>query len=480
MKVEKVNFKTYNSSPKLRVTSGFSKNEPVGDTTSFTGVPKGEIVKDIQKLMPRSINMMNKFADNMGEISNILINAAGTGLVAPIFIKYNPLSKTDEDTRTYSAWRQPLSAVLAIGTQATMVAPFNNLLSWMSNSGCCEDYYNKTNFQDSSYIRKLIKKTNKGLTKEQLDKLVSDEQKKQYNELIENLRNKNTIYIKHYNAETTAMDADSLKNLQLETLEQMLKEDNKKLETCTTKSGKRAIRSAFLTRQNDTAKAVLTEIDAKFKTLNTLSEYDKYLGDKIDNLKSSKADKELIEMIKEIRDRGIAKTTKDTAGAVMDEMQNKVTKMLSHVNTYSEKLSEEEILKHVERSVKDRKEALNTSIKLINEIKTDLNSGATISEIEAKIEDFLKKNPLKEDCSIKSKYAEKIAEKFKSNVEGSLKGSKQFTGLVISLLVLPVTCYLLNYIYPIFMDAVFPNLSNKKHDNEASALVAKAPKKEEV
>lgn len=480
MKVEKVNFTTYNNSPKLRVTNGIRKNETIGDTTSFTGVPNGEIVKDIQKLMPRSINMMTKFADNMGEISNILINAAGTGLVAPIFIKYNPFSKTDEDTRTYSAWRQPLSAVLAIGTQATMVAPFNNLLSWMSNSGACEDFYNKTNFQDADYIKKLIKKTNKGLTKEQLDDLVSKEQKKQYNELIENLRNKNTIYIKHYDTATTAMDADSLKNLQLETLEQMLKDDNQKLKTCNTKSEKRAIRSAYLTRQNDTAKALLNEIDTEFKTLSTPSEYAKYLGDKIDKLKNSKADNELIEMVKEIRDRGTAKTTKETAGAIMTEMQNKVTKMLSHVDTYSKKLSEEEILKHVEQSVKDRKDALNASIELIKEIKTDLNAGASIKEIEDKIEGYLKKNPIKEDCSIKAKYAEKIAEKFKNNIEGSLKSSKQVTGLVISLLVLPVTCYLLNYIYPIFMDAVFPNLSNKKHDNEASALVAKAPKKEEV
>ena len=66
--------------------------------------------------------------------------------------------------------------------------------------------------------------------------------------------------------------------------------------------------------------------------------------------------------------------------------------------------------------------------------------------------------------------------KYKKNVEQNLKAHKQFTGIVISLAVLPITCCLLNWIYPRFMDAVFPNLSNKKHDNESKQLVEKAPK----
>ena len=54
---------------------------------------------EIKAFMPPSIKGMKKFSDNMGEVQNIIINALGTGLVAPIFIKWNPLSKTDEDTR---------------------------------------------------------------------------------------------------------------------------------------------------------------------------------------------------------------------------------------------------------------------------------------------------------------------------------------------------------------------------------------------
>lgn len=188
-------------------------------------------------------------------------------------------------------------------------------------------------------------------------------------------------------------------------------------------------------------------------------------------------------MVKEILERAAIKPKDEKdEKALIDEMKNKISKMLKQVNTYSNVISEEDVVKHVEESVKNTKTALETSISTLNEIKTDISSasGTSIKEIEKKIAEKMKTTNITEECSIKSSFAAKVIEKYKANIEGSLKGYKQFTGLIISLAVLPVSCYLLNWIYPIFMDALFPNLSNKKHDNEASALVAKAPKKEEV
>ena len=224
MKVEKINLTNYNSAPKMRVTKGLQPPNADSGNQNFTGgIPQADLVKDIQKLMPRSIRVTNKLADNMGEIQNILINAAGTGLIAPIFIKYNPLSKTDEDTRTYSAWRQPLSAVLVVATQVSMVAPFNNLIKWMSNVGKLPEPYNKTNFQDDTYIMKILKKTNPHLSPEQLDIAVEAEQNKQYNELLENLNKKNAIFIKQYKSGIKKMDDSTYKNLLIETIESMIK-----------------------------------------------------------------------------------------------------------------------------------------------------------------------------------------------------------------------------------------------------------------
>lgn len=488
MKVEKVNLKSYNNAPKLRVTSGFSRQpslKGVGcDSTSFTGgIPQGDLVKDIQKYMPASLKFINKFADSMGEVSNILINAAGTGLVAPIFIKYNPLSKTDEDTRTYSAWRQPISAILAIGTQVSMVAPFNNLINNMANSGYLDEYYNKTNFQDDKYIAKLIKRENKNISKEQLAKAVEKEKTRQYNDLIENLRNKNQILIRQDKAPTTVMKKDSYENLLLGTIEDMINKDKETLKKCDTKSEKRIIRSEILRRHNENAALTLNEIDTKLKSFTTLSEYKSYLASKIKSMKAENADEELIKMVNEVLERAkYVNAAPEDEAALMKAMDEKVAKMRSHVNTYSNMLSEAEVKQHVEASVANRKTALNKSIEVLKELKSDVTSpnGTTVKNIENKIKAKLKEANLVEDCSIKSDFAKQVVEKYKSNVEGSLKGYKQYTGLIISLAVLPITCCLLNWVYPRFMDAIFPNLSNKKHDNEANALVAKAPKKEEV
>lgn len=38
---------------------------------------------------------------------------------------------------------------------------------------------------------------------------------------------------------------------------------------------------------------------------------------------------------------------------------------------------------------------------------------------------------------------------------------KRWTGLGVSLAILPATCWMLNKIYPWFMDLAFPSLSNK-------------------
>lgn len=59
----------------------------------------------------RAFNYLSKTA---GEIQNIAIQNIGTAFVAPIFIVNNPLSKEDDKSKKYSAWRQPLSALIAV------------------------------------------------------------------------------------------------------------------------------------------------------------------------------------------------------------------------------------------------------------------------------------------------------------------------------------------------------------------------------
>ena len=177
MKLEKVNYNVYNTPLKV-INNSTPKVKP---HQSFTGTatPK-EVTKELKGLMPFGVRVVSKLAEGMGEVQNICINALGTGLVAPIFIKYNPLSKADEDTRTYSAWRQPISAVLAVVTQAGMVAPFNSVISNMAYTGEYPEEYNMSNLKDEKYIRKLLKKSDPSLTADQLKVRVQEELKRQH------------------------------------------------------------------------------------------------------------------------------------------------------------------------------------------------------------------------------------------------------------------------------------------------------------
>ena len=85
-----------------------------------------------------------------------------------------------------------------------------------------------------------------------------------------------------------------------------------------------------------------------------------------------------------------------------------------------------------------------------------------------------------EQSSLNKDFAREVAEQLISRTNAHMKCYKQIVGVFVSLAILPFTCTLLNWIYPRFMDVFFPNLSNKKHQNESSKLVAQAPKKAEV
>ena len=143
-----------------------NENKNVAFKGKYTAADVG---KELDKYMPGKIRFMKKLSDGLGEVQNTIINAIGTGLIAPVFIKYNFLSDTDEDTRTYSAWRQPISAVLTVATQCAVVVPFNKVVAEMVNKGVLDDDYNRTAFKEGDALRKELKKQHPDYTKAQID-----------------------------------------------------------------------------------------------------------------------------------------------------------------------------------------------------------------------------------------------------------------------------------------------------------------------
>ena len=88
MKVEKANF-NLQQIPMNQSPVQFAK--PGAQAASFTGhYNSTDIYKELMHYMPRSVKLMMKAKEWTGEVQNIVINSVGTGLIAPIFIKYNP------------------------------------------------------------------------------------------------------------------------------------------------------------------------------------------------------------------------------------------------------------------------------------------------------------------------------------------------------------------------------------------------------
>lgn len=155
--------------------SHLSKSTATAQSVAFKGIPaseQDELVRTFLKDNSKIGALANWFNKCAGEKSSIIINAIGTGILAPIVIAKNPLSKEDNNTKKYSAWRQPISAVLAIVTQLTVnmkAEKITNNLAYQNKLGT--ETQRKQGFYDLSFIKKFRESE----LKEELSKLKDTE-----------------------------------------------------------------------------------------------------------------------------------------------------------------------------------------------------------------------------------------------------------------------------------------------------------------
>ena len=492
MKIEKVNSDFINKTYLDRLNDRTASNQ-----TGFTGsIPQSVIEKEINKRNPKVLKGINRLRNNIGEFQDICINATGTGLLAPIFIKYNPLSKTDEDTRTYSAWRQPVSAVLAILTQGLITIPVVTMIKNMANNGYLNEECNLTPFRDKKYIGKLMKKMHPEANKQDLDKYVTDYLKSNNGDLqstIQSLKQDNTVYYtvrnlfdkssktnEHPKTKRVKINSKRYTQLLNTTVDDMIKNEKKQLDRCEKeKLTKRLARSEYYRTNSQDALNLLNDMKSKINSTDDISSIKKQLKSQLKKLKSSKANQHLIDMLSE---------TIVLSSAGKDKMIDKVNKMEGHVNKHMNK-SPEEVKQAVQKSVAERIEAHKSAISFLEKVKDAVKDGKTVSQIEDMFNKEIKEYHDKavklnfEDTTsrIKDKiFSKEVASKLKRLTEKHIEGVKRVSTLIAALAVLPVSCSLLNWVYPRFMDAVFPNLSSKKHNNESKELVDKATRNSEV
>jgi hypothetical protein len=138
------------------------------NSQNFKGInaaaPKfSDIANEINSNMPSSIKFLNGFKKHMGEGQDIIVNAIGTGVVAPIFIKYNDLSKADEDTKTYSALRQSAMAAYAVLVQAGITIPANKYIDKMAHEGALGEKFDSKILKNIPNVTAFKRIANLGL-----------------------------------------------------------------------------------------------------------------------------------------------------------------------------------------------------------------------------------------------------------------------------------------------------------------------------
>lgn len=206
------------------------------DSVNFTG----NVIVDCSKTLAESlvpshrkwINGMKSLEWLKGEIGGILITAMGTGLVAPIFIGFNPFMRAPKDateeqkkemtnTKLYTAMRQPISAVLAILFQASVQKYIDKGLDKVFNNpeyskkvrlntdqsrlntdtyikGLVKDELANQNIKKPSLFKAIFDKearVQRGLFDEKFNAMVKSKQKEQLDGLVKDFMEQNKIIV---------------------------------------------------------------------------------------------------------------------------------------------------------------------------------------------------------------------------------------------------------------------------------------------
>lgn len=469
MKVEKANF-NLQSMPVHNVLSSGTQVKKSVTPASFTGrYTSADIYQELMHYMPGGVKLMMKAKEWTGEVQNIVINSVGTGLIAPIFIKYNPLSKTDEDTRTYSAWRQPVSALLAILTQVGATIPFNNKVKSLTHQGKLGQDYNMTPFMDIKYLKKLVKKQHPDFTPAQINERALQMQNEQFEEVLKDLRTKNTVmYIEDGKPNKVEMNPKRYNETLLKTIKGLIKEETaEKNKNDSTKRAFRIRRSEYYRTHAEKANAHLDSLLELFEC-GDIEKVKKSLAKKISKMKSRKEDKELILFTEEIFKLG----NKSNDNKTINSMREKVDRAKGYVRDYGAMTSKEQVIERVNRSIDGRVTDIDKEIKFFEKVKQAIIDNKTVHEIEDMFNaEKLNNARLQEKPVI---FAEHVARQLKQQTKSCIDGYKQVGGIFVSLATLFISCPLLNWVYPRFMAAVFPNLSNGKHVKDTTSLILQA------
>ncbi len=497
MKVEKINNYTVQNA-KRRF-----------DSPNFTG-GMGTVAQEITNSLPAKniLKKLQSFEWLKGEMGSILITALGTGLVAPIFIAFNPFVRPKKDatkeqkedvknTKIYTAMRQPISAILAILFQVSALKPIDKALDAMLNNPAYSKNFSlhvdQAALNSKSYLKTKIKKELKqsGIKKPSIFKYFSEN----YSKVKEERRH----YDKMLNDKVTKKQEQ-----QIQLLAERFQQTGK------IKIGERYLDNPTLAelinKQIDQyisdAKHLYTPQDGiEFyrKRANILINNEEHLKEIFKDVpvketfmtKDPDALKQLYKQTNSILESALSKETNEDVKMLIREILDKpedirasrVSRTLERIKSIKSacggNYSEQAYINHMNMKNTELEKIINKlKLKKIDEVASATDN--TISETLKKLIESCKFdkedkliNSILHDTKTFGTNEEKLAQKihkdiiklYKKFVENKYTAPNQITKILISVCItLPITCNALNWVYPRVMEKLFPRISGVKKE----------------
>ena len=374
-------------------------------TVSFAGKAQAaELAKTLVRETKRFPKFLEWLGQNDGEILNTIVTGIGTAFVAPLFIAFNPFSKEDKDTKIYSAWRQPISAILAVAAQIGINMQYNKHLDLISSTG----HFDRADLRAmpaKSYLKSIIKLEHPEYNKKQLANEIEKRQTQARWNAIDEARKK--LKDKEISWESTV--------------------------------------------DNEALRLARKEIKKDFK-------------DELAKL-SDKQQEKYIEKLLPERAKIVAQRQVEESGKIKFQVREWIQEAKNKSIDFDALVKEK--AKAIEAMAENSEKAfLSKTLVKLKEYKSFDNVkdlGKTLAEVTQNV---------------------KIKRMVLANIDRAravLSSYRRWTGIVISLITLPVSCGLLNYTYPRLMEKIMPHAHKKKmHKYDTPPMPKKLAQGKEV
>ena len=497
----------------MKIQGNYNSYSSVNTSPAFGNyVVDRSINRAVSMLTPKKLNGLYKLGANNGENLNNIVTAVGTAGVAPIFIRFNPLSDEDPKVKAYSALRQPLSACLALGVQLPVMTAYNHMLDKWAASGKVRRIDLSSN-PPRSLLKAYAKAKHEqdireffalGHTPDELDKsFYKGRTKKQYIEDIINDARGDIFYnqkvkLRNLVKEDKPITTSVLRNEKgkvVDWFHPTKLEEIKDLEYVRPDELNKARNAAFpeVLREMgvDTNDRSLFEIKMDWTADDPYAKFEKMkkgeieIPDSLKDFKKSAVKKALkksnvkySDFKKRLESAAEEKAINFVKKDIAEEIAVKVETSKAF-NKLSEKFSKEvdRILNDPTIRTADKKTTIDkTEIDIVNSyienIKEQISKTDDAKEIKKlnRVIEKLKDKKINEIRYHGSTYDEvarsvKVKRWLKAEInrrEGVFKNFKKLSGLLFGLAILPFTCGLLNWAYPRFMEKFFPKLCDAK------------------